>query len=257
MIVCAEDTLMPATVMLEGLLSVQAAIDTDSRSIAAIYLADDVPGRRAKRLERAARCRGRTVTRLPRADLDALTGGRRHGGIAAVAGPRRLTPLDTLLRSADRPFLAMLDGVQDPHNFGQAVRALYAAGADGVLVGPRDWAHATWAGAATVVARASAGASERIAMSVVDDVDGLVGRLRAVGIRVVCAEPRGAQAVYDADLTGPLLLVVGGERRGVSRPLVAAADQRVAVPYGRHFGAALDITSATAALAFEIARQRR
>lgn len=146
----------------------------------------------------------------------------------------------------------MLDGVEDPYNFGQAIRALYAAGAHGMLVGARDWTNAT-----TVVARASAGASERIPMAPVHDAGEAVRRVRDHGIRVVTADARGGRCMYDVDLTVPLLLVVGGERRGISRPLARAADLRIAVPYGRAFGEALDTTSATAAIAFEVARQRR
>jgi 23S rRNA (guanosine2251-2'-O)-methyltransferase len=192
----------------------------------------------------------------PGAKVDALATGRCHGGVLALAGRRRLLPLDALLHGsrlrADPAFLAMFDGVEDPYHFGQAIRALYAAGATGLLVGNRDWTNA-----ATVIARSSAGASERIPTAAVPHVPDLIARMRRTDVLVVCAHRHGDRSVYDADLTGALLLIIGGRRRGLSRPWTDAADTSVALPYARPFVASLDTTSATAAIAFEIARQRR
>ncbi len=241
---------MRATVTLEGTLSVQAALDARSRPVDTLYLADDLPERVGRTLIDLAVRRGCIVTRLPRPALDALTGGRRHGGVVALAGPRRLTSLASVLTGPDR-FLAMLDGVEDPHTLGQSIRALYAAGAHGVLLAERAWDAAT-----TLVARASAGASERMPTVSVHDVEALVAEVHGSGLRIVCASRDGLPA-YDIDLTGPLVIVVGGERRGISRTVERAADVLVTLPYGRRFDCALDATSATAALAFEVARQRR
>jgi 23S rRNA (guanosine2251-2'-O)-methyltransferase len=87
--------------------------------------------------------------------IDARTGGQSHGGVVAEVGPRRFLPLADLLPSTNVPFIVMLDGIEDPFNFGQAIRALYAAGADGLVVRPRNWLSA-----AGIVARASAGTAE-------------------------------------------------------------------------------------------------
>jgi 23S rRNA (guanosine2251-2'-O)-methyltransferase len=239
-------------VVLEGSICVVAALEANSRPIRSIYVAHDVPQRRLRPLLRAAAQRGQPVQRVPRTAVNTLAAGHTHGGILALAGPLRLVPLDTLLHRPPTtpPFLAVLDGLDDPYHLGQTIRALYAAGATGLLVDTRIWTNTT------VTARASAGASERLPMAAVPDTPELLTRVRQAGIHLLCAERHHGNPIYLADLTRPLLLVIGGHRRGISRSWIDAADTRVSIPYGRHFTAALDVTSATAAIAFEIARQR-
>jgi 23S rRNA (guanosine2251-2'-O)-methyltransferase len=183
--------------------------------------------------------------------LDALASGKTHGGLVAEVGERQTVALDALIEGWERPLVIMLDGVEDPYNFGQAVRAFYAAGADGLVVRPRNWMSA-----AGVVARASAGASERILTAVSETAEDAADFYRARGLRVACADKDRAVSLYDADLTAPLFLLIGGEKRGVTRSFADRADLRIRIPYGRRFAQALDTTSAAAVLAFEIMRQR-
>ena len=98
----------------------------------------------------------------------------------------------------------MLDGIEDPYNFGYCLRSLYAAGADGVLVGPRSWLSA-----AGVVCRASAGASELFEIAMGEPAD-VVDAFHAEGYEVVAADlSREAVPVYDTKIRYPILLVVG------------------------------------------------
>jgi len=153
------------------------------------------------------------------------------------------------LFASPAPALVMLDGVEDPYNFGQAVRSLYAAGIDGLLVRPRNWL------SAGVAVRASAGATEFMPTAEVETVEEAAAEARARGLRVAVADEEGA-SMTTVDLAGPLLLVVGGEKRGVTRSFRRAADLRVRIPYGRPFDHSLGTTAAATALAFEIQRQR-
>jgi 23S rRNA (guanosine2251-2'-O)-methyltransferase len=111
--------------------------------------------------------------------------------------------------------------------------------------------------AAATVARASAGASERITTVAVDDAAQAVAQLRERGLLFACAHRKDATPIAEARLTGSLFVVIGGERRGISRTLARDADLRLVIPYGRRFDPALDTTSAAAVIAFEVARQRR
>ncbi|GAB3417273.1 TrmH family RNA methyltransferase [Flindersiella endophytica] len=235
--------------VLEGALSVQATLDSGHRQVHQILATTEAMRTPVVRL---ARRRGIPVRHQHRKDIERLTTGSSHGGVVAVVGPRRYQSLADV--TAGEPFLALLDGIEDPYNFGQAIRALYAAGADGLLLRTDHRPHAE-----AIVARASAGASERMKTVLVAERDETLAALRARGVRLVCSQPagRGGISCHTADLSGPLLLVIGGERRGIARDLAAQADLLVTIPYGRRFTAALDATSATAALAFEVARQRR
>jgi 23S rRNA (guanosine2251-2'-O)-methyltransferase len=79
--------------------------------------------------------------------------------------------------------------------------------------------------------------------------------LKARSYRVICAGIRDSVSLYEADMRRPLLLVVGGEKRGISRGVLDMADQIVRIDYGREFRGSLPSASATSVLAFEVLRQ--
>jgi 23S rRNA (guanosine2251-2'-O)-methyltransferase len=236
--------------LLEGAISVEAALRSGSRPVEKLLVASGILDRDTARILREAEHMNIFVERLPAADIDALAQGKSHGGILALAGARQFVPLESLL-SAPAPFIVMLDGVEDPFNFGQAVRAFYAAGAHGLVLRERNWMSA-----AGVVARASAGASELMPTAIADSTQSAADFFRARGLRVAVAAKERATPIYEADLSGALFLVVGGEKRGVTRSFADAADLRLSIPYGRGYPHSLGTTAAAAVLAFEIMRQR-
>ena len=243
---------MSELAVLEGFISVRAALKAGSRPIQAIYLRHDRRDRGIAWLERTAAAAGIPVQRVAADEIDARAGGSTHGGVIALAGPRRFVALGELGADSPAPFVAMIDGVEDPFNFGQAVRALYAAGCDGLVLRPRNWLSATG-----VVARASAGASEWMPTAIAETVGAAAEHFRARGLRVAVADEERAIPLYDADLSGPLFLVIGGEKRGITRSFRDGADLRLAIPYGSAFDQSLGTAAATAVIAFEVLRQRR
>ena len=183
-------------------------------------------------------------------EIDAMTVGNTHGGIIAVCGARTL-PSATPENLPQNGFLCLLEGIEDPYNFGYALRSLYAAGCDGILLSPRNWLSA-----AGVVARASAGASEALPIYS-GDIRAAVLAAKAAGYRVAVAGIRDSHSLFEADLKKPLLLVVGGEKRGVSGEIAALADLTVRIDYGRAFRGSLSAASAATVLGFEILRQNK
>ena len=216
-----------------------------------ILVRRDSRDRRVLQLEQRARRAAVRVERVDEERIESVATGRTHGGVVALVGPRRYAGPDELLGRSQTPFVAMLDGVEDPFNFGYAVRSLYAAGADGLVLPPRNWMSA-----AAVVARASAGASELIPTTVVETALEAARTFAGYGLAVVCTGTERAVSLYEAELTGPLFLVVGGEHRGISRALLQEADVVVRIPYGRDFRQSLATSSAAVVLAFEVLRQR-
>ena len=237
---------------LEGWVSIRACLVSGSREVFEILLQRGKSSRLAA-LEKRAKEKRVPLRYVSAEELERFTSGSTHGGAVALVGPRRFVGLEDLGKGPQAAFLAMLDGVEDPYNFGQAVRALHAAGAHGLVVRERNWTTA-----AATVARASAGASEFLPMAVADSDEDLVTLLKARDVRLVCTDlSERATSLYQADLTQPLLVVVGGEKRGVSRTLLGNADLVVEIPYGRNFKQALGTTPAAAVIAFEVLRQRR
>lgn len=235
---------------LEGWVSVLAALRAGQREIAAVYVQQGKDVRGLGQIERLAQERSIVVKFLPVAEIEALAQGSSHGGVLAAAGERRYESLQALAQPG--ALLAMLDGVEDPYNYGQAIRGLYAAGVAGLVAPLRNWDTAL-----NVVARASAGASELMPTAQAEAEEALAF-FKERGFRCLATAKSGkSQSLYATDLRGSVFLLIGGERRGLSAAVLSQCDALVSIPYGRSFEAALDVTSSTAALAFEAMRQRQ
>ena len=183
-------------------------------------------------------------------DIDALTTGNSHGGIIALCSNRKFTPID---ESSIKPngFYVMLEGIEDPYNFGYALRSLYAAGVDGIIVPKRNWMSV-----AGIVCRSSAGASERLNIYI-DNNSSAPEFLKEHGYKIVCAAIRDSVSFYDADLTRPLFLIIGGEKRGISSRTLSLADQIVRIDYASEFQGSLSTASCAAVLGFEVMHQNK
>ncbi len=175
--------------------------------------------------------------------------GNSHGGILAECGARNIPRLQSIVNIKPNGFYAMIQGVEDPYNFGYALRSLYACGIDGVILPERNWLSA-----AGVVARSSAGASEQMSLYVSDPIEA-ANYFHERGYTVVCADERTDNLLHTTTLKKPLFLIMGGERRGISRTLLEKADIRVKIQYGREFKASLSMASAATMFAYEILRQ--
>lgn len=237
---------------LEGYISIKAALDAASRPITVIYAQANKWRRnwRLRKLEETAASRRVPIEFVDGATIDAHAGGSSHGGLIAQVGARRFVSLTALVAEQKRPFVVMLDGIEDPYNFGQSVRALYAAGVHGVVVRPRNWLSA-----AGIVARASAGASERVPMAVAQTAEEAAAFFRRQGMSVACTGRETAVSIYEANLTQPMFLLLGGEKRGITRSFMRQADLQLTIPYQRPFDQSLGTATSTAVLAFERLRQ--
>ncbi len=180
--------------------------------------------------------------------ISELTLGTSHGGFVALCGEREMPELraDEI---ADSGFYIMLDGIEDPYNFGSAVRSAYAAGADGIVLPPRNWMSS-----AGIVCRSSAGASELASMFTIDPSDA-IDIFRSRGYKIVAAAKENAVSMYDVSLKKPVFIIIGGEMRGISKKLMKKIDAAVRIDYGRNFPAALSSQSSAAIVAFEVYRQ--
>lgn len=182
-------------------------------------------------------------------ELDAITLGTSHGGIIAITGDRELPFLDEKTEIEPNGFYAMIQGIEDPYNFGYSLRSLYATGCSGIILPERNWMSA-----AGVVARSSAGASELFKIYKADPMDA-AKIFKSNGYKIVCADERTDNVLGSCELKTPLLLIVGGEKRGISRALIDNADILVKINYAREFNASLSAASATTMFAYEIMRQ--
>ena len=128
--------------------------------------------------------------------------------------------------------------------------SLYAAGIDGIIVTERNWF-----GAAGVVARASAGTSELIGVYKVPQPLDAVKLFKDKGYSIACAGIRDSVDLFDTDLKKPILVMIGGEKRGLSRAVLDSADSIVRIGYGREFNGSLSASASASVFAFELMRK--
>ena len=236
---------------MEGRISVEAALQGGRRTVEAVYLRAGRWDRPLQQLRQRAEAAGIPVVRESEAFFAEHAAGQTHGGVLALVGPRRYESLETLGAEKERPFIVMLDGIEDPFNFGQAVRALYAAGTDGLVVRPRNWLTAVG-----TVTRAAAGATELLPTAVAETALVAARVLRERGLQIACTTRENARSLYDVDLTVGMFLLIGGEKRGITRSFLDETDLRLEIPYGRDYEASLGAAASTAVVAFETLRQR-
>lgn len=182
--------------------------------------------------------------------ISSLTVGNTHGGIIAVCTSRNI-PLLINCSIIQNGVYFLLDGIEDPYNFGNAVRSLYASGVDGIIVGERNWL-----GVSGTVARASAGTSELMPTYIGNTADA-VSLFKQNGYKVICAGIRDSVSLFDAELSRPLLVVLGGEKRGISRTVLDLADEIVRIDYGSDFHGSLSASASAAVFGFEILRYNK
>lgn len=191
---------------------------------------------------------------VERSKIEALAAGHRHQGVLAYAAPVEYAELEDILARAEAkgeaPFLLLLDELEDPHNLGALLRTADATGVHGVLI-PK---HRSVPLNATV-AKTSAGAIEYVPVARIGNIAQTLKALKEKGFWVAGADMDGAQAYYEADLTGALVLVVGSEGRGMSRLTKEACDFIVSMPMVGHINS-LNASVAGSILMYESMRQR-
>lgn len=201
-----------------------------------------------------AKERGIVVQYVERAKIEALAGGHRHQGVLAYVAPVPYAELEDILKAAEAkgeaPFLVLLDELEDPHNLGALLRTADATGVHGILIPKRRSVSLN-----ATVAKTSAGAVEYVPVARIGNIAQTLKKLKEKGFWVAGADMDGEKAYYEADLTGPLVLVVGGEGKGMSRLTKEACDFIVRMPMVGRINS-LNASVAGSILMYESMRQR-
>ena len=160
-------------------------------------------------------------------------------------------PHSVLAAAKPRPLFGILDGMQDPHNFGAVIRSAHVLGVDALFVPSRGQVEVT-----AQVARSSAGAVNYLRIAQADDLLSLASQLRSRAIRLIGASQNAARPIFACDLTTPTAIVIGNEGSGIRPELLEACDELVIIP---QFGALESLNAAVSAgiLFYEAQRQRQ
>jgi len=234
---------------------VKAALKHGAEQITGIWYDQNRHDRRLGQLLSTARQAGVKLNPVDKSTLGRLSADANHQGIVAETRVPSALAEDALLQILEQlqqpPLLLILDGVQDPHNLGACLRTADAAGVDAVIA-PRDRA----VGLTPVACKVASGAAERVPFV---QVTNLARTLRALcedhNIWIVGTAGEADTSLYQANLTGPLAIVMGAEEKGMRRLTREQCDLLVSLPMA---GAveSLNVSVATGVALFEAVRQR-
>lgn len=240
-----------------GLRAVERLLGDGEVEIRRLLVDRRLASERIAALKVLAEQRGVSVEPAARRRLDDLAAGARHQGVIAElrgaatldeAGLRSL--VEQLLTDDAEPLLLVLDSVQDPHNLGACLRTADAAGAHAVVI-PRARA----AGITPAVRKVASGAAEALPIARVPSLARVLDWLAGYGVRRVGTADIAGDSLYDADLAGPLALVVGNEERGLAPAIAARCDALVSLPMAGRVES-LNLSVAAGVCLYEILRRR-
>ena len=233
------------TTYLEGIISVRAAIEGGNREIKKVYIDLDKYKKRDRKITgflSFIKAQNVNFELCERSFIDGLLSkdniersGKTHGGVIAEAGERTYMTTQELLSQCveEKGFLIYLDGVEDPYNLGYSYRALHASGASGIILPDRYRDNA-----ASTLARSSAGASELLPTALFHNPESVDSRMKFIseikknGIALCCAAvSQNSMSLFEYDGTFPLILFIGGEKRGISPEFIDRADYILHIPY--------------------------
>lgn len=247
---------------LYGRHAVEEALRAGRRKVFRVLLAEagkDAKAGRGERLgeiEELARRAKAQIERVPPARLDALTKvGHHHQGVAAEVTPFRYATLAETVQlcrdAGNQALLLILDSLQDPQNFGTLIRSAEASGVTAIVMLDRRQVEVTPA-----VSNASAGAVEHMQICLANNLPRAVQELQEAGLWVYALQAEPEAVLYtQADLSGPLGLVVGSEGKGVGRLVRERCDGALEIPM---LGKIESLNAAVAGsiVLYEVVRQR-
>jgi 23S rRNA (guanosine2251-2'-O)-methyltransferase len=238
---------------LEGRQSVLAALGARKRRFDVILISQGMHEEKIRDVLDAAAALGVPVKRVVSRELDAMAHGATHGGVLAVCSGKPMTTESELLEMVERAqrpaMMLLIEGVEDARNLGFTLRSAEAFGALAVLIKKHVWDFDP-----VEVARPASGAYERLPMVRFENTD-LLDKLRSKGIKLLGCIAGAKRTIYNADLTGGVILAIGGEKRGLSGAVRSICDGLVTIP-SVEGAASLPLSHAAAVVMGEANRQR-
>lgn len=200
-----------------------------------------------------ARDKGITLKEVDAKKLDFLCAGENHQGIAALAAIKEYSTIDDIFALAEergeKPFVVVLDEIEDPHNLGAIIRTAECAGVHGIIIPKRRSAGLSYA-----VGKASAGAVEYVPVARVTNIPAAIDELKERGLWVYGADMDGTEC-SKCNFDGAVALVIGNEGKGIGKLVRQKCDVIVSLPMKGKINS-LNASVAAGILMYEIAKGR-
>ena len=245
--------------LIGGYISLASVLNADSREVKKIILDKERQSRicsasyhypekaQYREIAKFSKKLSIPVEYVTEKEFSALSGGEAYGGIAAYVGDRRVLDAEELVKCGK--YFLIIDGIEDPFNFGYVLRTAFACGCDGVLLPERNYFTSS-----NIVIRSSAGASELMKVAYYDDIEKTVDLLKSHNIRIACtAKTENSVSLSEYTASSPICVVIGGEKRGINKALMAKADDVICIDYKNSYAMSLSASSAAAIIIYGVA----
>jgi 23S rRNA (guanosine2251-2'-O)-methyltransferase len=243
-----------ASQLIFGVLPVLEALRAENRRIDKIFVLEGARENRLNEIFRLARENNILLQKTSRENLARMVeGGANHQGVVAYIASAEYADADKLLEeiaAKENSLTVILDGVEDPRNFGAILRSVEGAGADGVFIPERRAV-----GLTETVAKSSAGAAEYVRVAKVGNLNRLIEELKSNNIWVVGTSGEAEMDYTEWDWTRSSALVLGSEGKGLHRLTAEKCDALVKIPM-RGRVKSLNVSVAAGVILFEAVRQR-
>ena len=195
------------------------------------------------------------IQEVDRFKLDSMADGNSHQGVAALVTGFEYATVDDILQKAknlnQKPFIIILDGIEDTHNLGAIIRTAECAGVHGVIIPKRRSALVN-----QTVYKSSAGAVEHMLVANVSNISNSIEELKKRGLWIYGADMDGESFYFDTKLEGAIALVIGNEGKGISRLVKEKCDVIVKIPMVGKISS-LNASTSAAILIYEVVRQNK
>ncbi|MEC9376349.1 MAG: 23S rRNA (guanosine(2251)-2'-O)-methyltransferase RlmB [Pseudomonadota bacterium] len=236
-----------------GINTVVKALQNNQANLIRIYLLHELGHKRLKRLEDELRHHSLAVEYIEAEEMISLTGSRNHQGAAAVLNAvdemDQKTALEFLQNITD-PIILVLDGIEDPRNYGACLRTAEAAGVDLVVSSRSRGASIT-----PLVSKVASGALETQSIARVANLARFLKSIQRLNFNIIGLDEKGTVEIFESSLKGPLALLIGAEGKGLRRLTKENCDLLVKIPMmGRV--ESLNVSVAAGICLYEALRQR-
>ena len=214
--------------IIEGRNAVIEALKSE-RTIEQILIAKGDTGGSINVVLGIAKEKGIVVKEVERKKLDKLSENRAHQGVVAIATSYNYYTVQDIINYAkekgEKPFIIVLDEIEDPHNFGAILRTAEVCGVHGIIIPKRRSV-----GVTPVVYKTSAGAVEHIKIAKVTNINNVLDELKEDGIWVYGADMDGDKFCFEEKLDSSIAIVIGNEGKGISKLTKAKCDVLIKIP---------------------------
>ena len=232
--------------IIEGAISVKAAINSGSREVKTVYINSEKKTKDFNYIRKICKLNNIEIKESSSEELLNIATGKSFGGICAEVYPRKYDEFD----EGD---IFYLDGIEDPFNLGYAMRTLYAFGIKNVLLSARDYSYME-----AQLLKSSAGAYDMLNIKIADDTTNQIKEYKNSGYYLYgLYRGDNSKDIFDVEFKHKALFMLGGEKRGISSELLSLCDEYLYISYGSDFRNSLNACGALDVVATLLYNQRR